>query len=265
VTSQETLLVVRQVGFAYADGRFRLDGVSLAVDHGEVVGLLGPNGSGKSTLVKLVARLLLPASGEILLDGRPIRDIRRSDYARRVAYLPQDIRPAFAFTAMETVLMGRSPYMGALGFEGQSDHDIALAALRRVDAVHFAGVLLDQLSGGERQRVHLARALAQEAPLLVLDEPTSFLDLRHQYGLYGLLRRLAREEGRAALCVSHDVNVAAAYCDRLVFLRGGAVAVQGTPPQIVTSETIERVYGVAAQVVTRADGRPMVLPCPPQG
>ena len=254
------MLELRDVAFAYADGRFRLDGASFGLDGGELVGLLGPNGSGKSTLVKLIVRLLVPAAGEIRLAGRPAGDFRRAEYVRRVAYLPQEMRPAFAFTALETVMMGRSPYMGAMGFESETDYRKARAALERVDASAFAGVLLGELSGGERQRVHLARALAQEADLLVLDEPASFLDIKHQYELYELLRRLAREEGRACLCVSHDVNVAAAYCDRLVLLRAGRVAAVGEPAEVITAEALRQVYGVEADLVVRPGRPPAVLP-----
>jgi len=237
-----------------------MDGVSFAVARGELVGLLGPNGSGKSTVARLVMRLVSPSSGRVLLDGADVAACRQGDYARRVAYVPQESRAAFAFTAMETVLMGRGPHTGAMGFESEADHRTALAALERVDAASLAGVLLDELSGGERQRVILARALAQEADLLVLDEPASSLDIRHQYDLYRLLRGLARQEGRTCLCTSHDVNVAAAYCDRLVVLRAGSVAANGRPADVLTADLLDQVYGIRADVVTRPDGRLVVLP-----
>jgi iron complex transport system ATP-binding protein len=254
------MLDVRGLGFSYGAGRFALEEVSFLAGHGEFVGLLGPNGSGKSTLVKLIMRLLAPSAGEILLEGRPVAALRLRDYARRVAYLPQESRAAFAFTALETVLMGRSPHLGAMGFESDDDYAKARAALERVDAARFADALLDELSGGERQRVVLARALAQEAALLVLDEPASFLDLKHQYELYRLLRDLSRQEGRTCLCVGHDLNVAAAYCDRLILLSRGRIAAIGRPAEVLTADLVRQVYDIDAEVTLRRDGRPVVLP-----
>lgn len=253
-------LELRGAAFSYGEGRFALSDVSFPVQAGELVGLLGPNGSGKSTVVKLVMRLLSPGPGQVLLDGCDVRAFRHGDYARRVAYVPQESRAAFAFTVMETVLMGRSPHLGAMGFESEADHRAALEALQRVDAARFADVFLDELSGGERQRVILARALAQEAELLILDEPASFLDIRHQCQLYHLLRDLVRRQGRTCLCISHDVNVAAAYCDRLVLLRQGRLAAMGRPAEVLTADLIRRVYDVEAEILTQADGRPVVLP-----
>ncbi len=253
-------LEVRDLGFTYGQGRFALSGVNFSVAPGEFVGLLGPNGSGKSTLVKLAMRLLPPAAGEIFIDGRRAGDYRLRDYARRVAYLPQENRPAFAFTVLETVLMGRSPHQGAMGFESAADLARARAALDRVDAAAFADLFLDELSGGERQRVMLARALAQEARLLILDEPASFLDLRHQYELYRLLRDLARAERRSCLCVGHDLNVAAAFCDRLVLLCAGRVVAAGPPAEVLTAAKVREVYEIDADVTLRPDGRPVVLP-----
>ncbi|HOI54216.1 MAG TPA: ABC transporter ATP-binding protein [Phycisphaerae bacterium] len=254
------MLRVDRVSFSYGPGRFELHDVSLEVARGELVGLLGPNGSGKSTLIKLVMRLLEGGSGRIVVDGRDALRQRRREYARQVAYLPQESRAAFAFTAMEAVLMGRSPHMGALGFETEDDRARARSALDCVDAGRFADTMLDELSGGERQRVMLARALVQESPLLVLDEPASFLDIRHQYELYELLRRLAHEQGKACLCVGHDVNVAAALCDRLVLLKEGRVEVAGGPREVVTAESIRRVYGIEAEVWTGSAGQPVVQP-----
>lgn len=253
-------LQLQEVAFSYGQERFRLGGVSLEARPGELVGLLGPNGSGKSTLIKLITRLLTPQAGRVLLAGRDVREFSQRQFARRVAYVPQETQAAFAFTAMEAVLMGRSPYLGAMGFESEADHAKAAEALRRVDAARFADVLLDELSGGERQRVILARALAQEAELLVLDEPASFLDVRHQYDLYRLLRSLARDEGRTCIASSHDINVAAAYCDRLVLLAGGRVAADGPPPEVLTADRLLEVYDVEVEIIRRDDGRMIVLP-----
>ncbi|MBN2584000.1 MAG: ABC transporter ATP-binding protein [Planctomycetes bacterium] len=259
-TANAAMLGLANLSFSYGAGRFQLRGISIEMGCGEFVGLLGPNGSGKSTLIKLVMRLLDADAGTVTVAGRDARQYRLRDYARQVAYLPQESRATFAFTALEAVLMGRSPHMGALGFEADDDYAKARAALDRVDAARFADTMLDELSGGERQRVMLARALAQEAPLLVLDEPASFLDIRHQYDMYRLLRAVAREEGRACLCVGHDVNVAAAFCDRLVFLKDGRLEAVGRPHDVVTGELIHRVYGIEADVSTGSAGQPVVQP-----
>jgi iron complex transport system ATP-binding protein len=256
----ETRLDVQSAAFSYGPQRFRLDGVSLQAHGGELVGLLGPNGSGKSTLIKLITRLLRPQSGGVMLDGRDAAQFSQQQFAQRVAYVPQETQAAFAFTALEAVLMGRSPYLGVMGFESAADHAKATEALRRVDAARFANVLLDELSGGERQRVILARALAQEAELLVLDEPASFLDVRHQYDLYRLLRSLARDEGRCCVASSHDINVAAAYCDRLVLLSEGRVAADGPPAEVLTADRLLEVYDIEVDVLHRHDGRTVVLP-----
>ena len=259
-TTATTMLQTSDLSFSYGDQRFQLAGLSLEVARGELVGLLGPNGSGKSTLVRLVMRLLTPSGGSIAVAGREASDYPLRDYARRVAYLPQEGRATFAFTALEAVLMGRSPHMGALGFEVDEDYRKAWAALERVDAARFADVMLDELSGGERQRVILARALAQEATLLVLDEPASFLDIRHQYEIYRLLRELAHGEDRTCLCVGHEVNVAAAFCDRIAFLKDGRLETIGRPAEIITADLIRRIYDVEADVMIRENGRPVVLP-----
>lgn len=259
-SAREGRLDIRDVAFRYAARRFAMQGVSLDVAPGELVALLGPNGSGKSTLVRLVMRLLTPHAGSIRLDGDDLATLPAGELARRVAYVPQETQVAFGFTALETVLTGRSPHTGAMGFEREADLAVARAALERVEATDLADAPLDELSGGERQRVILARALAQEAPLLVLDEPGSHLDIRHQYGLFRLLRDLSREAGRACLCVSHDLNVAAGHCDRVVVLSEGRVAAAGTPGDVLSAELVGRVYGIEADVLTTSDGRPAILP-----
>ena len=251
---------VRDLAFTYGSARFAMSGVSFDIASGELVGLLGPNGSGKSTIVRLIMRLLGMQGGSIVVDGRPAQRWRLREYARRVAYVPQESQAVFAFTALETVLMGRSPHTGALGFESREDLAVARAALARVDAGGLADTLLEELSGGERQRVILARALAQQADLLVLDEPAAYLDIRHQYDLYRLLGDVAHVEGRSCLCVSHDLNVAAAFCDRLILMHRGRLLAIGSPAEVLTAENIRQAYDIEADVVQGRNGRPVVMP-----
>jgi len=251
--------------FAYAPGDPVLAGLSMSAGAGRLTCVLGPNGSGKTTLLKILARLLAPSGGTVRLGGRPIAAYRRSDFARRVAYVPQETLAAVGFTVMETVLMGRSPHTGALGFESEADWRAAEDALRVTETARFADRDLAELSGGERQRVIVARALAQEPDLVLLDEPTSFLDIRHQHGIYGLLARLVRDEGRTVIAVSHDLNLASAYADDLVLLACGEVAAAGPPEAVIRPEVLEPVYETPVEVRTdEATGRPLVLPRPPR-
>ncbi len=256
---------VRDLAFAYARGQAVLDGLSLGVARGRLVALVGPNGSGKTTLLRLVLGLLRPARGEVRLDGRPLGRIARPDLARRVAYVPQETRSALAFTALETVLLGRSPHTGLLGFESPEDWRLAREALALVDAEPFADRPLEDLSGGERQRVIVARAIAQGPELVLLDEPTSFLDIRHQHAIYGLMRRLVDERGLTVVCVGHDLNLVGAYADALALLAGGRLAALGPPAAVLRPEVLEPVYETPVEVRTDdATGRPFVLPRPPR-
>ncbi len=222
--------------------------VSLAVSAGEVVGVLGPNGCGKTTLVRVLSGVLPPTSGSVRLEGRPIAGMGRRELARTLATMPQDPTVAFPFTALEVVLMGRTPHLAPLAFPRRHDLEIARQALRRLELAEDEDRPLDQLSGGERQRVLLARALAQEPQVLLLDEPTTHLDLRHQTGILDLVRGLAREQGVAVLTVLHDLNLAAAYCDRVVLLGAGAAVAAGTPAEVLTGALLERVYGARVHI-----------------
>jgi iron complex transport system ATP-binding protein len=257
-------LAVRDVEFAYPRGAAVLQGVSLSVERGRLACLLGPNGSGKTTLLKVLVGLLRPLKGEVRLAGIPIARYPRGALARRVAYVPQETLSAVGFTVLETVLMGRSPHTGALGFEVARDWFAAREALRQTDAEAFTERSLEELSGGERQRVIIARALAQEPDVMLLDEPTAFLDIRHQHAIYGLLRRLVKEKDLTVICASHDLNLAAAYADILILLSRGRVAAAGGPEEVMRPEVLAAVYETPVEVrrdeVTR---RPYLLPRPP--
>ena len=255
------LLEVAGVSFAFGR-RAVLDGVSLALERGELLGLIGPNGSGKTTLVRILAGLLAPAAGTVRLDGRPLQAYRRGELARRLAVVPQDVAIDFPFTALEVVLMGRAPYLGALGFPGAHDLAVARAAMARLDVADLAARPLDRLSGGERQRVILARALAQEPDVLLLDEPTTHLDLRHQAGVHDVVRMLGRERGVGTVSVLHDLNLAAMYCDRLALLARGRIVAVGPPAAVLTAETLGAAYATEVYVSWNETTGPVVLPVP---
>ena len=256
------ILAAERVGFAYGARRVLAD-VSLAVAPGELVGVIGANGCGKTTLMRLLAGLLRPARGSVRLDGRPLATFERRALARRLAVVPQDPHLEFPFTALEVVLMGRTAHLPLLGFPRAHDIQVARAAMERLEIRDVEDRPIDRLSGGERQRVFLARALAQEPQVLLLDEPTTHLDLRHQTGIYDVVDELRQTRGTAVVSVLHDLNLAALYCERIVLLAGGRVAADGTPAAVLTAERLAAAYGTAVHVGRheRAGG-PVVLPLP---
>lgn len=239
------------VTFGYDRGRPVLRDISLEVQAGTFLAVVGPNGAGKSTLINILAGLLQPQSGTVLLEGANLRSSRVQDIARRVAVVRQEFIPVFGFSVMETVLMARTLHYGRLGFESKADRELALQALELTETVEFASRSLDSLSAGERQRVFIARGLAQNTPLLLLDEPTSFLDLKHQVRIYDLLKSVQREKGTTIVAITHDLNLAAQYCDRtlLLYPLGGRPAESrscriGKTSDILTPEEIKRAFDV---------------------
>ena len=242
----EPALAARGVGFAYRDGHGVAE-VDLEVAPGEVVGLLGPNGAGKSTLIRVLAGVLGPYRGSIRVCGDELSGLTRRELARRLAVVPQESGAEVPFTALETALLGRHPHLAGLAFESDRDVELARRALARVGAAELAHRPLAELSSGERQRVVVARALAQDTPVLLLDEPTSFLDLRYQVELFDLLRELARG-GRAVVAVLHDLNLAAEYCDRVALVAGGRIVVAGATAEALTYAHLTRVYGTEVYV-----------------
>jgi iron complex transport system ATP-binding protein len=219
-----------------------LDGVSLSAVAGEVVGLLGPNGSGKSTLLRVISGALRPEAGSVELCGKPVGALSRRSAARIVAMvLPEGARD-FPFRVEPLVLLGRAPYLGDLAWEGAADLRIAREAMAMAGVAHLAERPFDELSLGERQRVLVAQGLAQEPRVLLLDEPASHLDIRHQVEIHALLERLAREKGMCIVAVSHDLNLAAEFCDRLVVLSRGRVRAEGTPEEVIAEPLLREVY-----------------------
>jgi len=251
-------LILRRVTATYGS-RVALRAASLEVRPGEVVGLVGPNGSGKTTVVRVGSRALRPREGTVLVAGEDPYGVPARLAARLAAVVPQEVVPAFEFTVREVVSMGRTPYLSTFGAGGPEDERRVRQAMERSGIQHLGDRPLAELSGGEKQRVILAQALAQDAPVLLFDEPTTHLDLRHVVGVLDTIRELA-VAGRAILGVFHDLNLAAASCDRLVVLDDGEVVAEGEPADVVTESLLRDVYGVEAEVRAHAvTGRPTVF------
>jgi len=254
-------LDTRRLSFDYA-GRGALDDVSLYAAPGEVVGLLGPNGSGKSTLIKVLSGVLAGYRGSARVAEREVQTIARRDLARSLAVVPQESSFGFPFTVIEIVLMGRHPHLAGLAFESPQDVALAREALERCGAGAMAERSIHELSSGERQRVVFARALAQQPRALLLDEPASFLDIRHQVELYDVVRELA-DRGCTVLTVLHDINLAAEYCDRLYLLKHGRVEAGGLTGEVLTYANLTRVFDTEVYVDTNSlTGRLLVVPLP---
>jgi iron complex transport system ATP-binding protein len=257
------LVVVRDVNFAYpgapAGRPLALADLALTVERGEILGVIGPNSAGKTTIIRLLTKVVSPLRGTILFDGTSLAGWSRWELARHVAVVPQDVPAALPFTVEQLVLMGRYPHAPRRFFETPADLAAARAAMAETGVSELGRAPVQTLSGGERQRVMLARALAQEPRLLILDEPTAHLDLRYQAECIGLLRRINRERGTTVLLVSHDLNLAAAVCDRLLLLAAGRVMRVGAPSDVLDAGGLSAVYGCDVIVTENAlTGRPHV-------
>ena len=269
------LIQARALSFAYPDGTLAVDGIDLAASGGELLALLGPNGSGKSTLLKLLGGLLQPDHGGVSLDGRPLGTFPPRERARRIAVVPQYLPELYQVQVETFVAGGRYAHLGFLRDLGARDRDVIARSLAEADAGDLAGRLLSQLSGGQRQRVLVARALAQEADLLLFDEPTASLDPDHQVRVFALIGELVRR-GKGALVVTHELSLASQFASRLVLLAGGRVAAAGRPDEVLRPEVLEPVYGPhlwfgrAPGPAGAAGGHPVVVPwrrphIPPEG
>ena len=255
---QAALLEAQSISAGYG-ARPVISNLSLAAAEGEFIGLVGANGSGKSTLIRTFSRVLPPLAGSIKVDGENIWQKSAPWLARKAAVVPQDSPIAFDFTVLEMVLMGRSPHLGRFSIEGKQDLAVAWECLRLVKLEELAQRPASAISGGERQRAGIARALAQEPKLLLADEPIAHLDISHQIQVLDLLRQLTTEKKLAVVAALHDLNLASAYCDRLVLLAGGRALAIGPPSEVITEENIRHAYGVQARVRAHpVSGRPYI-------
>lgn len=228
-----------------------LNDLSCRILSGRVLGILGPNGSGKSTLLKLLTRVFQPQRGRVELFGESLSSLSQLEVAKHVALVPQETLQVFPFTIAEMVLMGRSPHHeGWGGWHWEDSQDLAVAehAMEELDVAHLSHRLVTEVSGGERQRAVIARAIVQEPQILLLDEPTAFLDLHHQLDIARIIKRLNRERGLTVVLVSHDLNLASQYCDHVLMLNQGRLAAMGSPQKVMRPEVIEAVYGCSVLV-----------------
>lgn len=243
------VLAVENLSFSYGT-RQALAGVDLKVRAGEMVGVIGPNGSGKSTLLRTISGVLRPYRGRVLLDGDDITHLRRAELARRLGVVPQNPSLPETFAAVDVVLLGRTPHLRFLQSEGRRDLEVVRQAMKVCGVWELAERRVGELSGGERQRVVIARALAQEPRLLLLDEPTSHLDIAHQVAIMDLIWSLSQQQGLAVLAVFHDLNLAAQYCDRLLVLNAGRLVGEGSSREVLTPEIVKLAYGTEVCIVS---------------
>jgi len=254
------MLEIKSLSVAYYM-RPALRDITLAVHPGEIMVVAGPNGAGKSTLIRAVSGVLPSQSGEIFIDGNDLNQLSITQRARYMAVVPQARDIPAAFSVYQTVLLGRTPYLGWMGQASPKDHACVMEALRKANALELADRRVGELSGGEQQRVLLARALAQETPVLLLDEPTTHLDLKNQSRLLNLIQDLVSKQNLAVLMVLHDLNLAGLYGDRIALLIDGLLEAVGTPEEVLTEDKLASVYNIPVHVIPHPDyGSPLILP-----
>ncbi len=253
-----TELILDKVTFGYSDERDIFTDIDLRIDKPQLLTILGPNGVGKSTLIHCINRILHPRSGKVMLDGTDVADYPTKELAKMIGYVPCSSGTTFPMSVADTVMMGRYPHSGSRRTE--KDLRIVYNSLSMLGIEDLAMRSFAELSAGQHQKVMLARGLAQESEILLLDEPTSNLDIKHQMNVTRLLKELADKRGMIVVMICHDLNIASRYSDRIVMLHEGRIFADGTPDKVLTAENIESVYGVSCQVV-EFEGRPHVMLC----
>jgi iron complex transport system ATP-binding protein len=246
-------LVLTNVGVEI-DGRWLVRGANVSLKAGCLTAFVGPNGSGKTTLLRVMAGLLDPSEGEARLNNANLQSYSRRELARHISFVPQDTHVSFAFTVKEVVAMGRHPHLSKFQREGAKDQEAVNAALERADVVHLADRYVTELSGGERQRIIIARSLATESDIMLLDEPTANLDIAHSLDVLELCRKLVHE-GKAICIALHDINAAARYADEIVLMNAGRVFKQGSPQEVFQAESLNEVFEVCTDRTQTADGK----------
>jgi len=259
VTAGGEMLRVENIDFSYG-ARSVLKGVSFAVNRGEICGLLGPNGCGKTTLFKCINGILEPKSGNIILGGRSIRQMRREEIARLIAVVPQELNVVFGFTVLQIVIMGGTGRFGFSGIPKESDYAEACAVLEELGIASFANRRYNELSGGEKQMVLIARALFQKAGIMLLDEPTSHLDFKRQYFIMETVKRITAEKGLTTIVTLHDPNTAGRYCTHLVMLNGGSICHCGERRETFNRYNLESIYNMKIKIEYTQNGTECVLP-----
>lgn len=252
------LVCVENLSFAYNKETIIKD-MSFNVEHGQFLAIVGPNGAGKTTLLNLICGILKPALGKIKVDSILLQNYSTKTLAQKIAVVRQQFTPAFDFTVTEVVSMARTPYLSILGFESGQDNDIVSEALKTTDTLHLADRPISQISSGERQRVFIARALAQNTPIILLDEPTSFLDLRHQVKIYDLLKHAQFEKAKTIIAISHDLNLTLQYCQQTLLLFPDKTFRFGKTSDVLTKQQIEKAFGVNI-AETMLNNRKIVVP-----
>lgn len=252
------IVEVHNLSFAYNEN-IVLKNLSFDVEEGEFLAIAGSNGAGKTTLLNLLCGVLRPTAGQIKIDSTKLNSYSTKELARRLAVVRQEFVPAFDFTVNEVVSMARTPHLGTLGFESSTDKDIVSEALETTETKHLAARPLGQISGGERQRVFIARALAQSTPVIILDEPTSFLDIKHQVAIYDLLKQSQLEKGKTIIAVTHDINMAMQYCKKTLLLYPAKNYLVGQTDEVLSRRNIEDAFGVKTLAV-HSGTRNIIMP-----
>ena len=249
-------LQIKDLSFSYGSTQILKD-INMELGSSDVLGIVGPNGAGKSTLLRCIDRILVPQNGTLLLDGQEMKQMSSMEIAKKIGYVPQCISNTFPATVFDTVLMGRRPHLGWRSSE--EDIDTVLEVLTMLKIKYLAMRDFNEISGGQQQKVLIARALAQDAEILLLDEPTSNLDIRHQLEVMEILTKLVKKKGLSVMMAIHDLNLASRYSDRIIMLNGGGIRDTGDPVSVLTAENIQSVYGVEVIVKHEAD-KPYIIP-----
>ncbi len=254
------MLTIKNISVFYGKRQI-LHNINLDVNPGEILALIGPNGAGKSTLIRAISGVIPIKSGDVYVDDINITSLSSMQRARKISVVPQAVSVPPAFTVWETVLLGRTPYLNFLGQASAQDEALAHLVLEQVDCLHLINSHITEISGGEQQRVLLARALVQDTPILLMDEPTAHLDLRHQLDLLKLITKHAREKNITVLIALHDLNLASLFADKIAIVQNGQLCVAGTPKETLTEEILNSIYNVPVRISHHPDtGTPLVIP-----